>query len=32
MSQVADSVVEALESDKNYAFVMCNMAPPDMVK
>jgi len=32
VSQVADSVVEALENkEKEYAFVMCNLAPPDMV-
>jgi len=31
VSQVADSVIEGLESEKNYAFVMCNLAPPDMV-
>ncbi len=28
---VAKSVAEGLASDKNYAFVMCNFAPPDMV-
>jgi len=31
VSLVADSIIEALESDKGYSFVMCNLAPPDMV-
>lgn len=29
--QVADSVCQKLADPKGYDFVMCNLAPPDMV-